>query len=667
MNNIITRLGAHAAARPHATAFAILDNGEAVGQEITYDQLQSRVAMLTSYLAAKQLHGKRVLLAYQNIIEFITAFLACQYCGIIAVPVSFPRGTKQAARLFAIIDDAQASAIMSTADAVALVGEALPGAIKIITTDNTTPANEIIEPAFHEISFIQYTSGSTGKPKGVVVSAKNLWHNQQLIADTFGCNEDSVILSWLPFHHDMGLIGNMLHAIYTGCKCIMMSPLSFMQRPVRWLEAISNFKVTHSGGPNFAYDIAVEKMHADEVSYLDLSSWIVAYNGSEPLRLETLQRFTKHFGDAGFKAGALCPCYGLAEATLLVSGNKKQTPFSAIFIQRELSEGNVIVSNEDDKEAIAVVSSGNVAAGMDCRIINVNSGKECSELEEGEICIAGESVTEGYWARDNKEHFYTIDNKQFLRTGDLGFNYAGSLFVHGRLKEMLIIRGKNFYPYDIEDVAAESSSSIETNGVAVFGIKVPEEGFVVLAEVKRHLIKTIAAGEVIAAIDNAVTDSLGVAAYDIILTMPLGIPRTTSGKLQRVKCRDAYAQNAFNVIASKRQLSEILFRKEKNDQLLHDVQNNADYNSIRNYLVNVIESKIGSIGSALLEDSTALTATGLDSLRAMEVINTVNKDLDINLDASKIFQASTLSGLINAIENLLWLKHKQPFGTEITI
>jgi bacitracin synthase 3 len=665
MNNIITRLGVHASARPHATAFAILNNGEEVGQEVTFGQLQSKVAILASYLSAKQLYGKRVLLAYQDIVEFIAAFLACQHCGIIAVPVSYPRGTKQVARLFAIIEDAQASAIMSTADTVALVGGMLPGSIEMITTDNAS-AGQIVEPTFHETSFIQYTSGSTGRPKGVVVSAKNLWHNQQLIAETFGCKEGSVILSWLPFHHDMGLIGNILHAIYIGCRCIMMSPLSFMQRPSRWLEAISNYKVTHSGGPNFAYDIAVEKMPAEEVSKLDLSSWVVAYNGSEPLRLETLQRFTNYFSAAGFSAGALCPCYGLAEATLLVSGNKRQTPPSAIFIERELREGKAIISTENTEGSIAVVSSGNVAAGMDCRIIAVNSGIECNELQEGEICIAGDSVTAGYWARDNKEHFYNIDDKQFLRTGDLGFMYNGSLFVHGRLKEMLIIRGKNFYPYDIEDATVESNTSIETNGVAAFSVNTPEEGLVVLAEVKRHLIKAIAAEDVIKAIDNAIAASFDITAYDIILTTPLGIPRTTSGKLQRVKCREAYMQNALNVIASKRQLSAVTLKKESSEQLLKEVNNGADHNSVRKYLVNVIESRIGSIASALADDSTALTALGLDSLRAMEVINTVNRDLDINLDASKIFQLNTLSGLIAAIESTLRLKQHQASNREIT-
>lgn len=666
MNNIIARLGAHAAARPHATAFTILENGETAGKEITFDQLQSRVATLASYLSARELHGKRVLLAYQDIVEFITAFLACQYCGIIAVPVSYPRGARQAARLFAIIEDAQASAILSTTEAVAAVGEALTGAIGIITTDNAT-ANETVASAFHEISFIQYTSGSTGRPKGVVVSSKNIWHNQQLIEQTFGCNQDSIILSWLPFHHDMGLIGNILHAIYIGCRCIMMSPLSFMQRPARWMEAISNYKVTHSGGPNFAYDIAVEKMTSEEVSALDLSSWIVAYNGSEPIRQETLQRFALHFAPGGFQSTALCPCYGLAEATLLVSGNKKQTPSSAIFIERELNNGRVVIAAEHDNESVTVVSSGQVAAGMDCRIIDVTTGNECAELTEGEICIAGESVTAGYWARDNKDHFYTIDGKSFLRTGDLGFMYNDTLFVHGRLKEMLIIRGKNFYPYDIEDIAAESSHFVETNGVAVFGINVPEEGFVVLAEIKRHLLKTVNPADVINSIDRSITDSFGIAAYDIVLTTPLGIPRTTSGKLQRVKCQDIYAQHGFNIIGSKLQLAAAETGSPASEQLLQEVKENPGPDAIRKYLINIIESKIGKIGNATINDSTALTATGLDSLRAMEVINTVNKELEINLDASKIFQANTLSGLITAIENLLWLKHKQPFGTEITI
>jgi acyl-CoA synthetase (AMP-forming)/AMP-acid ligase II/acyl carrier protein len=668
---IIDRLLQQAADRPFKTAFTVLEDGEGASVTVSYAALATRVRALASALLCKQLSGKTVVMVYQDILEFIVAFLACQYNGIIAVPVAPPKGKKRVSKLVSILQDAGAATVLCTEDLVSSLEEIIPALdidskLDIIAT-NLAVVEAVAQaaPVFNETAFIQYTSGSTGNPKGVVVSARNLWHNQQLLQSAFGCTEDSVILSWLPFHHDMGLTGNILHSIYTGCTCVLMSPLHFIQKPVRWLKAIAQYKVTHSGGPNFAYNLCVERVSAEEASQIDLSSWVVAYNGSEPVRHETLRRFSQHFEASGFQHNAFCPCYGLAEATLLVTAHKKQSSPVAIYFKRELqAEGHIVLCDESDAEAVAIVSSGSAVPGMEVRIIRAHEQEICGELEEGEICISGDSVTQGYWNKDNTEFFYQYEGRKFLRTGDLGFIYNNRLFVHGRLKEMLIIRGRNFYPHDIEEIIAGADNSIEANGVAVFSVG-DDESFVVVAEIKRGVVKELQPEAIFQNITNEVAASFGISPYDIVLTTPMGIPRTTSGKLQRLQCRDLYTQQAFTVIASRRTLPVEILAPDGDADLRDAVLERPDYGSIKKYLFQLIGSKLRN--PVVLTDSSELSETGLDSLRIMELINTINHDLDINLDASKLFQAGSLRGLITTLENILWLKTKQPFGSEITI
>lgn len=676
MQNIIEYLEDRCLHSPHRTAFVFLENGDETEKRISYRELESGVKQVVCMLRNMNLEGEKVLLVYQDAREFITTFLACQYCGLIPVPVSYFKGSKQVARLMHIFNDAKAAAVLCTNASITplqngLSGLAGSGEIKIIPT-NATPSSDTAQwphnPSYSPISFIQYTSGSTGHPKGVIVSAENLLHNQQLIRNVFCCDENSVILSWLPFHHDMGLIGNILHTLYIGCTCILMSPFHFMQSPRRWLEAISRYKATHSGGPNFAYDLCVDKISRDELPALDLSGWTVAFNGSEPIRSETIERFSSYFKLAGFRSASFYPCYGLAEATLLVAGDKKEPIPATIFIKRNLiSGGKIILSDKSDLQSQGIVSSGSIASGIECRIISPDNQMNCGELEEGEICISGNSVTKGYLNRDNSDLFYEFDGQPFLRTGDLGFLYGGELFVHGRIKEMLIVRGKNIYPYDIEEGIFENEQAIETNGVAVFGLNEMEEQLVIIAEIKRTFLKELDAENMIRSIDKKVTGSFGISPFDIVLTTPLGIPRTTSGKLQRLKCKEYYQTNSFTVIGSKERLSKKQVKKEKNHLLLSKVISLRDYNSINEYLVDLIECKIGELPLKLRDQNTELTELGIDSLRIMELINTVNRDLAINMDATRIVQDSTLAGLAGSIENLLWLKSTQSFGKEIEI
>jgi acyl-CoA synthetase (AMP-forming)/AMP-acid ligase II/acyl carrier protein len=674
MNNIAAYLAFYACRHPEKVAYVLTGDQDKPARELTYAALDETVKLLAQYLDNQNLYGKRALLIYQDVQPFIISFLACQYAGIVPVPVPYAQGSKQTARLAGIAADAGVSVILCCKQSIEQIRKSfsgLPqtGGVHTIATDivpATTAA--MLVPRYHDTAFIQYTSGSTGNPKGVVVSNSNLLHNQLLIAQNFGCNQDSIILSWLPFHHDMGLIGNILHAIYTGCTCVLMSPSQFIQSPQRWLEAISTYRATHSGGPNFAYDLCVSKVLQSVLQRLDLSCWQVAYNGSEPIRQRTIQQFGAYFKPSGFSASAIITCYGLAEATLLVSSGTNQKPPPVIYIDSDASaDGKIVLTDMASDSARAIVGSGKVAAGMDVKIVKPGSKKICEALEEGEILVAGESVTKGYWNKDNTEVFSNIDGRLYLHTGDLGFFKDGELFIHGRMKEMLIIRGKNFYPSDIEQVVAASDHSIGENGVAVFSIKNEEGGFVVAAEIKRENLRNIEATAIVQNINKSVTDYFGIKPYDILLVTPFSIPRTTSGKIQRTKCGETYASKGFSIIGSQMQLYETDKKRERNMHLQHEVIQLPGYENIKAYLIDIIECKTGGFQVLHNNAQIILTEMGLDSLGAMEVINTVNKDLRINIDAADVFRENTLAGLIVTIENMLWLKSGASSKEEITI
>jgi acyl-CoA synthetase (AMP-forming)/AMP-acid ligase II/aryl carrier-like protein len=663
---------------PHKIAFVILENGTTTEKKISYSELASRVKKLSFQLTAKKLEGDKAVLIYQDALEFTISFLACQCAGVIPIPVPYVTGNKQIDRLLNIINDAQATVVFCTHYSVAYLSKNLSdfqelNKMQIIPTDlgHLTDEAQVVEkPADHQISFIQYTSGSTGIPKGVVITGQNLIVNQQIIKDTFGCDENSVIFSWLPFHHDMGLVGNILHTIYVGCTCILMSPLHFVQRPKSWLEGISKYKATHSGGPNFSYNICVEKVSHEELTKIDLSSWKVAYNGSEPIRSETIQRFSTHFKPAGFKEASFYPCYGLAEATLLAAGLKNNPVPTIISIIRGMtSDGRIILSDKANPEARLISGSGRIPPGVEIKIISTQDRMECIELQEGEICIAGGSVTSGYWNKDNNDVFYQFGGRQFLKTGDLGFFYNDELFVCGRLKEMLIIRGQNFFPYDIEHMVSKVDVAIETNGVAVFNISDSSEEFSIVAEIRRSSIRDLNVGNIIYSIEKTLR-YLGLSPYDIVLITPLGIPRTTSGKLQRLNCKDKYQRNGFTVIGSKLHLQIKALKEEKYDGLAAEVISKGDYHTIKRYLLNIIGARIANLPTELVgdgDDKEELIEMGIDSIRATELINVINRELSINLDVVKVFQENTLSGLIITIENMLWLKVAQTSGKEITI
>jgi acyl-CoA synthetase (AMP-forming)/AMP-acid ligase II/acyl carrier protein len=644
---------------PDKNAFCYLEDGMTNEINCTYGALHTSVHQLACLLRESNLTGHAVVLLYPEGLAFIIAFMACQEAGVIAVPMFLPRGSRHLERFYHIIKNAGASVILSSINIAGKLKKELmeypsDSILQLIFTDDPMTYSDrrflsMQSVKDNEIAFIQYTSGSTGTPKGVVISHRNLLHNQSLIAETFGGDADSIILSWLPFYHDMGLIGNILHTIYLGASCILMSPFHFMQQPLRWLKAISKYGVTHSGGPNFSYDLCVDKITADEVNRLNLSTWKVAYNGSEGVKNTTLNRFAAHFAKAGFKYDAFFPCYGLAEATLLVSGIKNSASVLTIAVEREsLNKGEVKITDNNVDVTVQLVASGKIPSGMQ---VKINGQSEGRNLQIGEIVIMGSSVSNAYWQTEDL-HVSKESKDTPLFTGDLGFIYENHLFVTGRKKEMLIIRGKNYYPYDIEAACATASTAIDKNSVVAISVEVfGNEELVLIAELKRTQIKKINQEEVKMLIRNVVIEETGLAPHDIILTGPLSIPRTSSGKLQRIKCIYLYKNGILcNAKTEERQVD--LEKEKGGGDLISKVKTKKETCLILEYLEHLFRHRLNNMQIKLRKEDE-LSSLGIDSLRAMELVNAINKDLNINLDASCIFQSNNVDGLIITIEAIL--------------
>jgi acyl-CoA synthetase (AMP-forming)/AMP-acid ligase II len=395
---------------------------------------------------------------------------------------------------------------------------------------------------------LQYTSGSTGKPKGVMLSHANLMHNSRLMRAAFQYGSESRCVSWLPVYHDMGLIGGLLQPLYGGYPCVLMPPASFLQRPLRWLEAITRTRATISGGPNFAYELCLRRTGEAERSCLDLSSWQVAFNGAEPLRAETLKRFADFFHPSGFKRTAWFPCYGLAEATLMVTGGPSgRGPIVKRVEAKALEHGRAVeaeerLTPEQESNVRPLVSSGRVAGPQQqLRIVNPETMSECADGEVGEVWTAGPSVAAGYWNRaDETEETFGARLGAggegylgpYLRTGDLGFIADGELFITGRAKDLIIIRGANHYPQDIEWTVAASHPALRASGTAAFALESQgEERLVVVQEMEPRSRAELR--EVFESIRQAVAEEHEVDIYAIALVKAGSVPKTTSGKVQR--------------------------------------------------------------------------------------------------------------------------------------
>ncbi|MGD0290220.1 MAG: fatty acyl-AMP ligase [Candidatus Binataceae bacterium] len=559
--------------------YTYLSDGETAGASLTLAVLERQARVIGALLQSCAANGERALLLYPAGLDFIPAFFGCLYAGVIAVPLPPPNMVlpqRTLPRLRTIVNDAQpmlaltTSAILSKLEGLFAQAPELER-MRWLATDKVVGGGAGAEwrdpgATAATLALLQYTSGSTAAPRGVMVTHGNLIANSANIHQAFEITAESVSVTWLPVFHDMGLNNGLIQPLYGGRKCVLMPPQSFLQRPLRWLQAVSDYRATISGGPNFAYEMCVSRINEEQRATLDLSNWKLAYSGAEPVRADTLKRFAATFAACGFRSNSFYPCYGLAEATLMVSGGLvKDEPILCTARMAALEHNRVEESSAAEADVRTLVGCGQAMADSRIAIVDPQSLIACGPDEVGEIWVSNASVTLGYWNRPAETaltfHAYLAETGAgpFLRTGDLGFLRGGELFVTGRLKDLIIIGGRNLYPHDLELTVEKSHTAVRPGGSVAFSVDVAdEERLIVAAEIDRryqperdHISgeshndsrrnhpngwAPADLDEVVRAIRRAVAEEHDVRVHAVVLLRAGGIPKTPSGKVQRRVC-----------------------------------------------------------------------------------------------------------------------------------
>ena len=562
-SNLVKLLQYRATNQSKKVAYRFIRQGTTEIDRITYQELDRQAKAIAFSLQHVCVAGERALLIYNSGLEFIAAFFGCLYAGVIAVPAYPPRRNQKMSRLQVLVIEAQAKIALTTKSLLSNIESRFVqsefSGLSWLTTDNilTEPNSSWQEfPATENtLAFLQYTSGSTGKPKGVMISHGNLLDNERAISQAFEHTAETTVVGWLPLFHDMGLIGNVLQPLYLGRPCILMSPVDFLQRPWRWLQAISHFQATTSGGPNFAYDLCVRKIKPEQKASLDLSKWSVAFTGAEPIKAETLSRFAETFKECGFRKEAFYPCYGMAETTLFISGGLKTVSPVVKQVAKDALEQNQIAASTKNDIAKNLVGCGETRSDMKVKIVDPQTLIQCPGDRVGEIWVSGKSVAQGYWnqtlATEETFKAYTADTHEgpFLRTGDLGFIQDNELFITGRIKDVIIIRGQNYYPQDIEQTIERSHQALRPGCSAAFTVEIKgTERLVVVQEVERSYLRKLNMKEIVGNFREAVTAEHGLQVYATVLAKPGSIPKTSSGKIQRHACRTKFLNGSLNVV-----------------------------------------------------------------------------------------------------------------------
>ncbi|OZH55424.1 AMP-binding protein [Hydrocoleum sp. CS-953] len=553
---------------PNQTAYTFLPDGETKSGSLTYQQLNTQVRAIAAHLQSFIIPGDRILVVYPYTagLEFITSFLGCICAGAIAVTSNPPLNNDAIAKLQERVESSEPKAILTTESFLKEIRGKLAKNPDLAPKLNQYPWIATDKISFYEapqwrepkidpdtLAFFQYTSGSTGKPKGVMVTHGNVLHNSEIIYQSFEHSPESQGVIWLPMFHDMGLIGGVIQPLYGGFPVTLMSPVALIQKPIRWLEAISKYRATTSGGPNFAYDLVSRQVTPQQLKKLDLSSWSVAFSGAEPVRAATLERFAQTFTPCGFRREAFYPCYGMAETTLFISGGTKTKAPTIKYVDAEaLAENRVVVGGEKSR---AVVSCGWSWLGDEIVIVDPESLTKRSEGEVGEIWVSGAGVGKGYWqqAEETEQTFnaFLADKRPFLRTGDLGFLEEGELFITGRIKDVMILWGRYRYPQDIELTVEKCHPALRSGCGAAFSIEAEDdERLIIVQEVERSYLRKLNIEEVVGAIRQAVAEEHTVEVYAINLLKTGSIPKTTSGKIQRRLCRSQFLEGSLNLVGN---------------------------------------------------------------------------------------------------------------------
>ncbi|WP_166459686.1 aminotransferase class I/II-fold pyridoxal phosphate-dependent enzyme [Amycolatopsis pithecellobii] len=650
IQSLVELVSQRAADQPGSLLYRFLSTGDIAdpADEMTFADLDRDARAIGTWLQSRAAAGERIVLLYPPGLDFIRAVFGCAFGQAIAVP-AFPPDpaqlTRTLPRLRAIVADCSARYVFTTSDIKKLAGLLIHdapelGTVEWVATDELDRrlADDWHSPRIHrdDTAMLQYTSGSTGTPKGVVLTHGNFLHNSEQIRQGFGHDSSTIGVGWLPLYHDMGLSGYVIQPLYYGGSTVLMSPLAFLEQPARWLQAISHFRATTSGGPNFAYDLCARKITDQERTGLDLSCWRVAFNGSEPIRAATLDRFSETFAPHGFKPAAFHPCYGLAEATLYVTGVREGE--GAAVHQADASalrQGRFTESSPGDGDSRVLVSCGRPRLNQEVVVVDPDSARQRAAGEVGEIWVRGGSVAHGYWLRPDATartfgaRLADDGERPFLRTGDLGVLVEGELYVVGRLKDLMIVNGLNHYPEDIEHTVAACHPAIRAGCSAVFSVNDPRGGQelpVAVAEIDPA--KTTDAGEVIEAVRHAVAREHRVALHGVALVRPRTVAKTTSGKIQRHAVRQAWLADELDLVNEWRRMPSRMLSQRTGPEA-SDGADEAGPQDAESELLALVLEAIGQLVDFSPAESpgpeTRLNALGLDSLNAAALARTLEQ------------------------------------------
>ena len=639
---LVQSLQRRAAQTPDRVALRFLAENAEHNVVLSYRELDQRARTIAAALQANAGLGERAVLLFPSGPDYVAAFFGCLYAGVIAVPAYPPESTRRhhQERLLSIIQDAEPRLLLTIAslsEGLAQIENAPP--VLSVDSLDAQQAEHWLEPGLQadDIAFLQYTSGSTALPKGVQVSHGNLVANEVLIRRGFGIdlNPDDVIVSWLPLYHDMGLIGGLLQPIFSGVPCILMSPAYFLGRPVRWLEAISEYGGTISGGPDFAYRLCSERVSESALERLDLSRWRVAYSGSEPIRLDTLERFAEKFAPCGFISNSFFASYGLAEATLFVAGGARGRGIPAL----RMDEQALAANRAEPGQGSAIMSCGTSQPDHAVLIADPHTLTELADNSIGELWATGPSIAHGYWRNPeaSARTFVQHAGRTWLRTGDLGFIRDGEVYITGRLKDLLIVRGHNLYPQDIEQTIEREVEVVRKGRVAAFAVNDQGvEGIGIAAEISRSVQKILSPDALIKAIRQAVAEAYQEAPSVVVLLNPGALPKTSSGKVQRSACAIRHAEGSLDSYAQfpglPTQASEVALESDLHSQIA------------------AIWCEQLQLTHVAADDHFFLL--GGNSITATQVVARLRESLGLELNLRLLFEAPTLSAFAAGVAQL---------------
>ena len=652
--NILQILNQRATQQPDQLAFCFLNNKGEYVQKHTFASLSLRARSIAARLRQKVAPGDRVILLYSPGLDFVEAFFACLYAGALAVPAYPPRKNIHALRIQSIVKDAGANLALTTIvekEKLEKNRADFPFMEQVVcwATDDIALAPDFTElaPAQpQDIAFLQYTSGSTGNPKGVMVAHDNIIYNLQALHRHTHFDEGDRMVSWLPLFHDMGLIYGILLPIYMGNTCYLMAPVSFITRPLLWLQTISKVKATHAVAPNFAFDLCADKLTREQVQNLDFGSIKYFANAAEPIREKSIRRFLHLLEEDPKVSAAISPAYGLAEATLVVSCADLSAPLYTCKVDQEQLAAHQISFVGEKEEGAPLVGSGKIVDGSEVKIVHPQTKRCCAPTEVGEVWVKGPTVAKGYWGKEelNREIFqaYTEDSQEgpYLRTGDLGFLHDEQLYITGRWKDLIIIDGVNHYPQDIEFAVQQLNEGLINGKGAAFSVDFGEgEKLVVVQELRSELSKKEPAtlAELCQHIKAHLLHNFGLEAHAIVLVKKSGVPMTSSGKVRRKSCREYFLKEQLSVVAQSRDTTPA-----STTLIL------ATRPELEAYVLGHL-SRLLKIEKTAIDSQDSPLDLGLDSLAAMELRSLFQKDFNRKINLTELLQDHSIEEIIDLL------------------